>query len=180
VVVVNGQTGAMRTPVVAAVSGAVGLVVGAVAAVAVANADDPVDRADASVQARPAACADVITDKVLATLDWSDPATRPEERLARCEWFGEPGNITVGTQVAPLSEKCEEASTRDGYEASTSWLAEPTLEDGCVVVNEKGIGLYEVLTEIDGEVVQVRVALLDERPVDDVRAALRLLVAASA
>jgi hypothetical protein len=164
----------MRTPVVAAVSGAVGVVVGAVAAVAVANADDPVDRAEA-----PAACADVITEEALATLDWSDPSTRPEERLARCEWFGEPGNITAGTLVAPLSEKCEEASARDGYEASTSWLEEPAIDDGCVVVHEEGIGLYEVLTEIDGQVVQVRVALLEPRPVEDIRTALRLLVAAT-
>ena len=176
---VNGQTRPMRTPVVAAVSGAVGVVVGAVAAVAVANADDPVDRAEAPTQLQPAACADVITEEALATLGWGDPATRPEERLARCEWFGEPGNITAGTLVAPLSEKCEEASARDGYQASTSWLGKPAIEDGCVVVHEEGIGLYEVLTEIDGQVVQVRVAVLEQRPVEDIRTALRLLVAAT-
>ena len=159
----------------AAVSGVVGVVVGAVAALTVANADDPVDRADATVEL-PVACTEVISDDVLATLGWSDPSTRPEERLARCEWFGEPGNITAGTQVAPLSERCDDASARDGYQASTSWLGDPTVGEGCVVVNEKGIGLFEVLTEVDGEVVQARVALLDERPVEDIRAALRLLV----
>jgi len=99
--------------------------------------------------------------------------------IARCEWFGEPGNITAGTQVAPLSERCDDASGRDGYQASTSWLGDPAVGEGCVVVNEQGIGLFEVLTEVDGEVVQVRVALLDERPVEDIRAALRLLVAST-
>ncbi len=164
---------------VAAVSGAVGLVVGVVTAMAVANADDPVDRADASVR-QPLECADVITEEALETLGWTDPSTRPEEQVGRCEWFGKAGNITAGTLVAPLSEKCEEASGREGYQASTAWLEEPTADEGCVVLGEEGIGLYEVLTQVDGEVVQVRLALLEQRPVEDVRQALRQVVGATA
>ena len=168
----------MRTSVVAALSCAVGVAIGVVAAVTVANADDPVDSSDATVQ-KPVDCTDVIGEDVLQTLAWSDASARAEERVGRCEWLGDQGNITVGTVVASLSEKCDEASSRESFQASVAWLADPAVEKGCVVAPEGGIGLYEVLTEQGGEVVQVRVSLLEERPVDDVRAALRLLVAAA-
>jgi hypothetical protein len=168
----------MRTPVVAAVSCAVGVLIGVVATIAMADADDPVQDADVSVDT-PADCADVITEEALATLGWTGSA-QPRERLGRCEWFGEQGNVTAGTLVAPLSEECDEASGRAGYQASLAWLGDESVEDGCVVVNEDGIGLYEVLAEVDGEVVQVRLAVLEQRPVEDVRAALGQLVGATA
>ena len=168
----------MRTPVVAAFSCAVGVVIGVVATIAVADADDPVQDAGVSLDTQ-VDCADVITEEALATMGWTGSGP-PRERLGRCEWFGEQGNVTAGTLVAPLSEECDEAGGRAGYQASLGWLGDETTGDGCVVVNEDGIGLYEVLAEVDGEVVQVRLAVLEERPVEDVRAALGLLVAATA
>ena len=168
----------MRTPAVAAVACAVGAVVGVVAAVTVANADDQARDAEPS-ETRPVACADIITEDVLEALQWSDASARADERVGRCEWFGTPGNITAGTLASPVDEVCDEAGDRQGYEASTSWLADPSVDDGCVMVNEEGVGLYEVVTEVDDEVVQVRLALLEPRPVDAVRAALVELVAAT-
>jgi hypothetical protein len=169
----------MRTPVVAAVSCALGVVVGVVAAVTVANADDPVRETVVTEDLR-VACADVITDDVLATLGWSETAARTQDRLGRCEWFGEPGNITAGTLVSSVADECEDAAGREGYQASPSWLEEPSFEDGCVVVNEEGLGLYEVITEVGDDVVQVRLAVLEPRPVSDVRAAMVLLAGATA
>jgi hypothetical protein len=169
----------MRTPVVAAVSCALGVVVGVVAALTVANADDPVRETVTTTDA-PVRCADVIDDDVLATLGWSDASARPRDRLGRCEWFGEPGNITAGTLGSSVSDECDEATGKEGFQASPAWLEDPSLENGCVVVNEDGIGLYEVITELGDDVVQVRVAVLEPRPVEDVRAAIVLLVGATA
>ena len=164
---------------VAAVSCALGVVVGVVAAVTVANADDPVRETVTSTDV-PVQCADVIDDDVLATLGWSDGSARPRERLGRCEWFGEAGNITTGTLGSSVSDECDDATGREGYQASPAWLEDPSFQDGCVVVNEDGIGLYEVITEVGDDVVQVRVALLEPRPVEDVRTAMVLLADATA
>lgn len=168
----------MRTPVVAAVAAAIGCLAGVVAAVVIIDPDQEASGVSATPD-RPVDCASVISGEVLTALGWDDPA-RAEERVGRCEWAGDAGNITAGTLVGPLSEECDEASGREGYQASLQWLEDPSAGDGCVVANEDGIGLYEVLTEVDGEVVQVRVAVLEQRPVEDVREALRLLVAATA
>jgi hypothetical protein len=165
--------------VVAAVSCALGIVIGVVAAVTVASADDPA-RETVSSADRPVPCTDVISEDVLATLGWSDPSERPQERLGRCEWFGESGNITAGTLGSSVADECAEAAGQKGYQASTTWLGDPALEDGCVVVNEKGIGLYQVITGAGDDVVQVRVAVLEPRPVEDVRAAIVRLAGTTA
>jgi len=166
----------MRTPVVAAVAAALGCVAGVFAAVVLFDTDDVASGASGAPD-RPVDCASVISGEVLTGLGWDDDPTRGEERLGRCEWVGDAGNITAGTRSdATYDEACDEASSRDGYLASTSWLGSSAIQDGCVVVNEEGIGLYEVLAQQGDDLVQVRVAVLEQRPVDDIRAALVRLV----
>ena len=160
---------------VAAVAGAVGVVVGVVAAVTVASADDPARDVDTSVD-RSVRCDEVITDDVLSALAWSDPGARAEERVGRCEWFGAPGSVTAGTLGSAVSEVCADASGRDGYEASTAWLELTSVADGCVVAGEDGVGVYEAIAQVGSDLVQVRIALLEPRPVEDIRAALVTLV----
>jgi hypothetical protein len=165
----------MRTPVVAAAAAAIGCLAGVLATVVLLDAEDEASGVSATPD-RPVDCASVISDEVLTVLGWDDPA-RAEERLGRCEWAGDAGNITAGTRPDTThSEACDEASSRDGYAASTSWLEAAAIADGCVVVNEEGIGLYEVLAQQGDHLVQVRLAVLEQRPVDDIRAALVRLV----
>ena len=106
-------------------------------------------------------------------------ATAAEESAGRCEWAGDAGNISAGGRVGSLDSECDRLSAEQGYEASTSWLAAADVPDGCVVVNEDGVGVYEVVAQKGDDLVQVRVALLDARPVDDVRTALAELVSAA-
>jgi hypothetical protein len=169
----------MRTPVVAAVAAAIGCLAGVVAAVVIIDPDEQASGVSTTPD-RPVDCASVISGEVLTALGWEDQA-RADERLGRCEWAGDAGNITAGPRSdTTYVEECDEASGRAGYQASTSWLEAPAITDGCVVVNEEGIGLYEVLAQQGDELVQVRVAVLEQRPVEDIREALRLLVSATA
>lgn len=169
----------MRTPVVAAVAASVGCLVGVVATALVVDSNEVASSASAQPE-RPVDCASVVSEEVLATLGWDDPA-RAEERLERCEWFGDDGNITAGLRVdLDADEACDTASSKDGYLASTSWLDAPGISDGCVVVNEAGIGVYEVFAEQGDDLVHVRIIVLDERPVDDIRTALVELVEGTA
>jgi hypothetical protein len=169
----------MRTPLVAGVAAAAGCLVGVLATVMLVDSEDVASGASAPPE-RPVDCASVISDEVLSTLDWDDPA-RAEERLERCEWAGDAGNITAGPRPdVAADEACDAASSKDGYLASTSWLEAPGISDGCVVVNEEGIGLYEVFAQQGDDLVQVRLVVLEERPVDDIRAALVELVEGTA
>jgi len=122
-----------------------------------------------------ASCRAVITDEVLATLDWPGRADQAEESAGRCEWAGDAGNISTGGRVGSLDEECDRLSSEEGYEASTAWLEDAAIGEGCVVAHQDGVGLYEVMAQHGDGVVQVRLALLEKRPLDDVRAALVLL-----
>jgi hypothetical protein len=168
----------MRTPVVAAVAATIGCLVGVLATVLVVDSEEVASGASAQPE-RPVDCAAVVSEEVLATLGWDD-RSRAEERIERCEWFGDDGNITAGLRPdVNADEACDTASSKDGYLASTSWLDAPGISDGCVVVNEEGIGLYEVFAEQGDDLVHVRLIVLDERPVDDIRTALIELVEAT-
>ena len=75
-----------------------------------------------------------------------------------------------------MSEVCADASGRDGYEASTAWLELSSVADGCVVADEDGVGVYEAIAEVGPTSCRSRIALLEPRPVEDIRAALVTLV----
>ncbi|GAB3256765.1 hypothetical protein GCM10027448_25840 [Nocardioides dilutus] len=164
---------------VAAVAAAIGCLAGVVATVVIVDPDQQASGVSAT-RDRPVDCASVISGEVLTALGWDD-AARAEERLGRCEWAGDAGNITAGPRSdTTYVEACDEARGKTGYQASTSWLEAPAIPDGCVVVNEAGIGLYEVLAQQGDELVQIRVAVLEQRPVDAIRAALVQLVEGTA
>ncbi len=186
----------MKTPVVAAVSAVLGALVGAVLAtvVATAIADEPARDVAPDPQLA-LDCADIVTAAVLDTMGWSDGSARPEERVGRCEWTGEPGLITVGIRPSPasggqsdaeaaadaLETACDDARRRVGYEATTDWLGSPALQDGCVVHTAGDQGMFEVIGIVeDDRVLQVRVAVLQATAPEDVRSAMRALVEAGA
>jgi hypothetical protein len=120
-------------------------------------------------------CSSVITDEVLSTLGWKGHADSATESAGRCEWAGDAGTITTGDRIGSLDEECDRISSEDGYQASTTWLEDDAVSDGCLVAQQDGTGLFEVIAQQGDGVVQVRLALVEETPLDAVRRALVLL-----
>lgn len=127
-------------------------------------------------------CSDVIDRDVLGRLRWEDRKASRPDRDRRCEWVGQQGSIRVGVTtparpLSALSERCGRlAADLEDLRRSTTWLRTDEIDTGCSSREERGLGTYTVLAQVESMLVLVEVDLTDKRPHAAVRDAVVALI----